>query len=59
VVAAALGHAGPAVTRRHYLAPGAEDAATAATLGTRLVQERPLRTQTPNGSTNPGDYDVN
>jgi integrase len=59
VVASALGHAGPAVTRRHYLAPGTEDAADARALGTRLVQERPSRSQASDEPANPGGYDVN
>jgi integrase len=59
VVANALGHAGPAVTRRHYLAPGTEDAATAATLGTRLVTERGKRSQASDDPADPSGYDVN
>jgi integrase len=36
VVATALGHAGVAVTREHYIAPGAEESATARLMGRRM-----------------------
>lgn len=36
LVAAALGHAGPAITRAHYIAPGSEDRAAADQLMARL-----------------------
>lgn len=59
VVADALGHAGPAVTRRHYIAPGTEDDAGARALGTRLVQNTPYRTQDENEPMIPRSQDPN
>jgi integrase len=43
LVAAALGHAGPEVTREHYIAPGAERSATARKLGTMFENRDPKR----------------
>jgi site-specific recombinase XerD len=51
VVAAALGHGGPQVTREHYIAPGAEESAQARRVADRLghsaVSTRPSETQAP------------
>lgn len=59
VVAGALGHAGPAVTRRHYIAAGAEHDADARALGTRLVRDGSYRTQPEKDDANPRTYKHN
>lgn len=59
VVAAALGHAGPAVTREHYIAPGTEADANARALGTRMVYGGPNRSQPSDDASDPSTYDVN